>query len=121
MRRALILLTVLGCSSHQVGKLMGAGVSTAVGATVVTAGALAASAASRAMGGCYAICQQGEVCNSSTGLCEALPCRGLCGAGERCTAGFFGDKCVQSGGADQAVSTKARPASGVTGGAIHIE
>ena len=53
-----------------------------------------ASAVSRASGGCYAVCQQGESCNEKTGLCEPLPCRGRCNASETCEEGFFGVKCV---------------------------
>jgi hypothetical protein len=120
MRRAFLVLLFLGCSNAKFGKVMGAGVSTGVGATVTTAAALAASAGSRAMGGCYAICQQGEVCNATSGLCDTLPCHGLCAPGEKCDPGFFGDTCVQS--ESQSVSSKAQaPASGLNSGAIHIE
>jgi len=55
---------------------------------------LGASAISRSMGGCYAVCQQGETCNEKNGLCEALPCRGKCRADESCEEGFFGLKCI---------------------------
>jgi hypothetical protein len=106
----LIAILALACSTHQVGNIMGAGVSTGVGATTATAVAVAASAGSRALGGCYAICQQGEVCNGRTGLCDALPCHGLCGAGEKCDAGFFGDRCVEGGAALSATSKSAAPA-----------
>jgi hypothetical protein len=119
MRRVVILAIVLGCTTAKFGKVMGSGVSTGVGATVTTAAALAASAGSRALGGCYAVCQQGEICNARSGLCETLPCRGLCGAGEKCEEGLFSDKCVQ--GAGQSASAKATPASGVGSGAIHLE
>ena len=119
MRRAFLVLLLVGCSNAKFGRVMGSGVSTGVGATVTTAAALAASAGSRAMGGCYAICQQGEVCNAHSGLCETLPCHGLCAAGEKCDPGFFGDKCVQ-GGEAQSVSAKV-PASGLTSGAVRIE
>jgi hypothetical protein len=64
------------------------------GALVMTPIALGASALSRASGGCYAVCQQGERCNEKTGFCEALPCRGLCSASETCEEGFFGVKCL---------------------------
>jgi hypothetical protein len=95
--RFFIAMLALACSTHQVGDVMGAGVSTGAGVATATAVAIAASAGSRALGGCYAMCQQGEVCNSRTGLCDVLPCHGLCGPGEKCDSGFFGDKCVQGG------------------------
>ena len=59
----------------------------------MTSLAAASSVANRAAGGCYGVCQQGERCNEKTGLCEALPCRGQCLAGETCDEGFFGVKC----------------------------
>jgi hypothetical protein len=71
-------------------------------ATVMTVLGLGASVASRASGGCYAVCQQGERCNKN-GLCEALPCRGQCLAGETCDEGIFGVKCHAD--ASLAVST----------------
>lgn len=120
MRRLAILLVTLSCSNAKFGRVMGSGVSTGVGATVTTAAAVAASAGSRALGGCYAICQQGEICNAHSGLCETLPCHGLCAAGEKCDSGFFGDSCVQSD--NQSATTKAAvPASGLNSGAIHLE
>ena len=61
---------------------------------IMTSLALGSSAANRAAGGCYAVCQQGEACNEKTGLCEALPCRGKCLPTESCEEGFFGVKCV---------------------------
>lgn len=67
---------------------------TAAGAVIMTSLALGSSAYSRAHGGCYAVCQQGERCNESTGYCEALPCRGQCNANETCEEGFFGIKCL---------------------------
>lgn len=102
MRRAALLVLLFACSSHQVGNVMGAGVSTGAGVATATAVALAASAGSRLSGGCYAICQQGEVCNERTGLCEALPCHGNCGASGQCEETFFGEKCI--GGAASVVA-----------------
>jgi hypothetical protein len=67
---------------------------TVSGAVIMSSLALGASAANRASGGCYAVCQQGERCNEKTGMCEALPCRGQCMAGETCEEGFFGVKCL---------------------------
>jgi hypothetical protein len=68
---------------------------------------LGSAVASRAAGGCYAVCQQGERCNENTGLCEALPCRGQCMAGEVCEEGFFGVRCLPN--ASLAVSANPRP------------
>src|SRR5205814_5305634 len=67
---------------------------TMAGAAIMSSFALGASAANRAAGGCYAVCQQGERCNEKNGLCEALPCRGLCRGDESCEEGFFGVKCI---------------------------
>jgi hypothetical protein len=120
MRRAFLIVLLSSCSTARFGKVMGEGVSTGAGAATATAVALAASAGSRALGGCYAICQQGEVCNAHSGLCETLPCHGLCAGGEKCDEGFFGDKCVQDDGLS-ATTAKAAPASGVGSGAIRIE
>jgi hypothetical protein len=82
---------------------------TMVGAAVMTSLALGSSAAVRAAGGCYAVCQQGEQCNPKNGLCETLPCRGQCRADESCEEGFFGIKCVP--GPALSVSSGAVPAS----------
>jgi hypothetical protein len=92
----LLSIAAFACSSHQVGTVMGAGVSTGAGVATATGAALAASAASRMLGGCYAICQQGEVCNPRTGLCDTLPCHGNCATGEKCEDTFLGEKCVGS-------------------------
>jgi hypothetical protein len=96
MRRAFLALFLLGCSAHQVGNAMGAGVSTGVGVGVSVAAAVGASAYSRSQGGCYSVCQAWETCNRNTGLCESLPCNNRCGTDERCDrGGAFGDSCVK--------------------------
>jgi hypothetical protein len=119
LRAAIVILALAsGCNGHQIGTAMGAGVSTGVGVATATAVAVAASAGSRALGGCYAICQQGEICNARTGLCDVLPCHGLCAAGEKCDEGFFGDKCVQGDGLSATSKPAAAPGST---GAIRIE
>lgn len=82
---------------------------TLVGAAVMSSLALGSSAVSRANGGCYAVCQQGESCNQKTGYCEPLPCRGQCRADESCEEGFFGIKCVP--GPALSVSSQPVPAS----------
>jgi hypothetical protein len=71
---------------------------TVTGAVIMTTLALGSSAANRATGGCWAVCQQGERCNEKTGSCEVLPCRGLCAAGETCEESFFGVKCLPNAG-----------------------
>lgn len=96
MRTLTLLTTLLALSCHT-------GTSNTIsGAVVMSTVALGASGANRAAGGCYAVCQQGERCNEKTGLCEVLPCRGLCAPGESCEEGFFGVKCLP--GASLAVS-----------------
>jgi hypothetical protein len=87
--RMLALLPALALFSCHTGSS-----NTIAGALVTSSVALAASGANRAAGGCYAVCQQGEQCNEKTGLCEVLPCRGLCAPGQSCEEGFFGVKCL---------------------------
>ena len=82
---------------------------TMAGAAIMSSFALGASAANRAAGGCYAVCQQGERCNEKNGLCEALPCRGLCRGDESCEEGFFGVKCIP--GPALSVTSSSVPAS----------
>jgi hypothetical protein len=62
----------------------GAAPDAVVGAIVTTAVAATASGISRANGGCYAGCPPGTVCNSNTGFCEVLPCRGICSEDQVC-------------------------------------
>src|SRR5476649_348006 len=110
MRRApIILVLALACSGHQVGTAMGAGVSTGAGVATATAVALAASAGSRALGGCYAICQQGEVCNTHTGLCDVLPCHGRCALGDKCEESFLGETCVSGSALNASAKSSAPP------------
>jgi hypothetical protein len=87
--RTIALLPALALLSCHTGSS-----NTIAGAVVMSSVALAASGANRAAGGCYAVCQQGEQCNEKTGLCETLPCRGLCAPGQSCEEGFFGVKCL---------------------------
>jgi len=96
----LSLLAALALASCHTGSA-----NTMGGAVVMSALALGSSAVSRASGGCYAVCQQGETCNEKTGYCDPLPCRGQCRADESCEEGFFGIKCVP-GGAMIGVSSK---------------
>lgn len=83
---------------------------TIAGAVLTSSVALAASGANRAAGGCYAVCQQGETCNEKTGLCEVLPCRGLCGPGESCEETFFGVKCLPGPSLSVTASKREPPA-----------
>ncbi|MGC4114176.1 MAG: hypothetical protein QM765_06035 [Myxococcales bacterium] len=77
MARRLFLTAFLaasaGCAHGNVGD-----------AALMTGIAAASAGISRAAGGCYAACPPGTSCNPATGLCDALPCRGQCGAGQRC-------------------------------------
>ena len=86
MRSLIVLAAIAACHTGSS--------NTMAGAAIMTALAAGSSVASRASGGCYAVCQQGETCNEKTGLCEALPCRGKCTSSETCEEGFFGVKCV---------------------------
>ena len=90
VRLALIAVVLCGC----------AGASTAVGASTVTAAALGTSALQRKAGGCYAICTGGTQCNPNTGLCERMPCDGLCGADQHCEVSPVESKCAPGAGSD---------------------
>jgi hypothetical protein len=95
VRRAVLAALLLsGCYTGSANTIAGAAVTTGL--------ALGASAASRASGGCYAMCTNGTVCNERTGLCEVLPCRGQCSSNEHCEQTFSETKCVPG------------PATGVT-------
>lgn len=70
------------------------GVNPAAAAAMTSAVALGASGISRASGGCYAACPTGTSCNAKTGLCDALPCRGLCASNERCEMSGVMERCM---------------------------
>ncbi len=90
VRRAILAALLLaGCHTGSANTMAGAGVMTGL--------ALGASAASRASGGCYAVCTNGTTCNPRTGWCEALPCRGRCSPDEHCEQTFAESKCVPGG------------------------
>lgn len=80
---ASIVLLAAGCNGGAAGAAI---FNTAIAAT--------ASGVQRAGGGCYANCPPGTECNRATGLCDELPCRGQCGAGERCDRAGPIDRCV---------------------------
>lgn len=67
------------------------------GASVVDVGSAVAGAfINRAQGGCYAGCPAGTTCNTKTGLCDELPCRGACGWNEVCLGSGLAAKCVSA-------------------------
>ena len=104
MKRLLLVAAIAaGCGA-------GTSISTAVGASTVTGAALAASAANRASGGCWAVCTNGTTCNPRTGLCDDVPCRGLCGAEEHCETTYSESKCVPGAPSDVIAASKARQA-----------
>ena len=78
----MLLLPIAGCSAQ----------GAAVASALIVSGA--ASAISRASGGCYAACPTGTVCNEQNGLCEVLPCRGLCSEDQDCDESGPIAKCV---------------------------
>jgi hypothetical protein len=84
VRRGLciVLLSLAGCG----------GQGAAVASALIVSGA--ASAISRASGGCYAACPVGTTCNEQSGLCETLPCRGICEDDQVCDESGPIAKCV---------------------------
>ncbi|MBI5547602.1 MAG: hypothetical protein HY901_27275 [Deltaproteobacteria bacterium] len=81
MARRPIRAALLGVVAAACGCATGGDVGNAI---LMTGVAAASSGISRAQGGCYAACPPGTTCNAATGLCDALPCRGQCGPGQRC-------------------------------------
>lgn len=79
---------------------VGLGCQTAAGAggvgdaIVNTAIAATASGVSRSNGGCYASCPTGTTCDSATGYCVSLPCRGRCKAHEQCVGSGLDEQCI---------------------------
>lgn len=93
---AALALAFLGCATGSP--------QTLAGATSITALALSSAVVERGTGGCVAICTDGTSCNTKTGLCEELPCRGRCGQGEHCEQTFAESKCVPGGGPSDVVA-----------------
>jgi hypothetical protein len=93
-----LLLLLAACSTGSANTL--------AGATTMTAAAIGVAAAERSAGGCIAICTNGTVCNTKTGLCEQLPCRGRCGETEHCEETFTESRCIP--GAAASVVTQAK-------------
>jgi hypothetical protein len=70
------------------------------GASTVTAAALGTSAMQRKAGGCYASCAAGTACNPNNGMCERLPCDGLCAADEHCESSVLKSWCAPGAPSD---------------------
>jgi hypothetical protein len=64
-----------------------------VNALLNTSIAMGSAAAQRAAGGCYSTCPVGTACDTSTGYCEPLPCRGQCRSDERCVQLGLDERC----------------------------
>lgn len=94
-------LALAGCA--------GAGAGAVINAAVNTAVAVGASAVSRSQGNCYADCPPGTLCNHQTGLCEALPCRGLCAGGETCDRSGAAERCVPEASTTLSLEPRAPP------------
>ncbi|HEX4620840.1 MAG TPA: hypothetical protein VH208_04660 [Myxococcaceae bacterium] len=84
-------LVLLGCASGG-----GMGALNAGSAALNTGIAGGAAAYSRAHGGCYASCPVGTACNTQTGMCDELPCRGQCAYDEECDSSGLFPRCVRS-------------------------
>ncbi|WP_224245370.1 hypothetical protein [Hyalangium gracile] len=85
---ALLALSA-GCQSSGSGGAADAAINTAI--------AVAASGVSRAQGGCYAACPTGTTCDTTTGYCVSLPCRGRCKAHEQCVEDGIQSRCIAIG------------------------
>lgn len=96
-----LLLAVAACNTS-------GGSSSIASAAIATAVAATASGVSRASGGCYAACPTGTTCNTATGFCDPLPCRGLCGPNEWCEKIGSSERCVRARPAELEIL---RPAS----------
>jgi hypothetical protein len=81
-----LLLLLAACRTGNVSQM--------TGAATMTSLAIGAAAASRAAGGCIAICTGETFCNPKSGLCESLPCQGKCGSGEHCAQTMTDIRCV---------------------------
>jgi hypothetical protein len=77
---------------------------------LTSAVAVTASAVSRANGGCYASCPPGTRCLPNSGLCEPLPCRGLCGVDQVCLGSGLAERCSARAAEVQLDVSPQRPA-----------
>jgi hypothetical protein len=107
MRSLGLLLAASLCGCAAAG---GAGAMTAVNAALNTGLALGAAGVSRATGGCYASCPDGTTCDTATGLCDPLPCRGRCAANEVCDQTGPLERCVPQASVELQLDTAIRPA-----------
>ena len=82
----LLLLLLAACGSS----------SKAAGAAALVSWGMLGSAASRSQGGCYAVCDARQFCNTENGLCEDNPCGIGCGAGQRCDLHTPMPRCVDA-------------------------
>jgi hypothetical protein len=87
MRLSCLLLALLALASCG---------TTAGNAALATGLGVAAAGASRAGGGCYAVCVHGTACDTHTGFCEpiAATCTAECKDNEMCEHDVVGDRCV---------------------------
>ena len=89
LRVALLALVLPACAAGVV-----------AGAAVTTGAAAGLSVVQRKAGGCYAVCTGGTTCNPRTGLCERMPCDGLCGRDQHCVASYSESICVAGAPSD---------------------
>src|SRR5260370_9119271 len=94
MRFLLLGLLLLAACGHANRREFGGPGTVAGDAAAAAIVGVAASGISRASGGCYASCPPGTFCNSRSGLCDELPCRGLCNPDEHCELTAASSRCV---------------------------
>ncbi len=80
------LLGLAGCRGAAAEKVSSAVLNTAI--------AVGVGSAQRSSGGCYASCPPGTTCESATGFCVRLPCRGECRADEECVENALNFQCL---------------------------
>ena len=95
-------LVCLSCAADRSAYVPGQSVAAeAIGSSIFAA---TASGISRASGGCWAACPAGTICNRNSGLCEELPCRGLCSSDEHCELTPTSSHCLPGGAAPIEIS-----------------
>lgn len=87
------------------------------------------SAVQRSQGGCYSQCTSGMKCNPESGLCEPIPCGGVCRSSERCDENGLIPRCVavqpdlrldwKAGGASPGDATSGSPSEESTDTSSH--
>lgn len=98
LRATFFAVCVSACATDARSQQTGNYTNNAGSAAVMTGIAVTSSAVSRAQGGCYAACPTGTTCNTKTGMCDPLPCRGLCAFDEFCDQTATLEKCVKRPG-----------------------